>query len=65
MNKNSSTPAKTPESEPLKTDDTQSQPVFNGLGGAFDNTPVFSDLKRLQDPAKFSKARFSFRLYRK
>lgn len=65
MNKNSSIPANTPRPEPLKTDDIKSPSALNGLGSAFDNTPVFSDMKRLQDPAKFSKARFSLRLYRK
>lgn len=65
MNKNSSIPAKPPKSEPLETDDNKSQPALKGLGSTFDNTPIFSDLKRLQDPTKFSKARFSLRLYRK
>lgn len=30
----------------------------------FDDTGTLSGLKRLQDPAKFEKARFAFRLYK-
>jgi hypothetical protein len=34
-------------------------------GMQFDATAALSDLKKLQDPAKFQKARFEFRLYRR
>lgn len=32
---------------------------------ANDSVNALSDLKKLQDPAKFNKARFSFRLYKR
>ena len=35
------------------------------IGVSFDHSTSLSSLKRLQDPAKFNKARFRFRLYRK
>jgi hypothetical protein len=39
-------------------------PNTSSQGGAtFDNS--LSDLKKLQDPSKFNKARFSFKLYKR
>ncbi len=59
LNETESAPLETPFVEPPK------------VGASFDisetrETHAFlAGLKRMQDPAKYSKARFSFRLYRK
>lgn len=57
-----------PQAETLETG--ASSPVESAdrrqhMGASFDESTSLSSLKRLQDPAKFDKARFRFRLYRK
>lgn len=43
----------------------ESTDAIRPMGASFDESTPLSSLKRLQDPAKFDKARFRFRLYRK
>lgn len=62
-------PSRSTWTETLRTDhpadaDSVSHPRHAG-GATFDTQSALSDMKKLQDPAKFGKARFSFRLYKK
>lgn len=51
------------------SEQSASAPPIAHNGATFDSfndsTNALSDLKKLQDPAKFNKARFSFRLYKR
>ena len=51
------------EPAPIKTNSPE--PAPNMQGASFDTTESLSGMKKLQDPTKYEKARFSFRLYKR
>ncbi|MCE3234328.1 MAG: hypothetical protein K0Q50_508 [Vampirovibrio sp.] len=62
-------PSHKPWTETIRADYSKdssggAKPTHSG-GAMFDAQSALSDMKKLQDPAKFDKARFSFRLYKK
>ncbi|WP_373532218.1 hypothetical protein [Vampirovibrio sp.] len=65
MNKNAFTPTLKNRLKSTEAEAGKPTPALRALGATFDETTTFSEMKRLQDPAKFGKARFSLRLYRK